>query len=80
MQITDVLPNPTIHHVFRIYLAVREDHMKRKKPWTQRADAYEAALLRRIERERNYDSTAYHAPASSSLLCLAGRMIDVLSA
>ena len=80
MQITTMLPNPTINQLVRVYCAARDENLRAMKPWTLRTAAYEAAMLRRLERERDADATAYWMPASPSLVCLVSRMIDVLEA
>jgi hypothetical protein len=80
MQITTMLPNPTIAELARVYNAARNENLLAMKPWTKRIELCEAAMLRRLERERDADSTAYHMPASPSLVCLVSRMIDVLGA
>lgn len=74
-----LLSNPTINQLARVYHAVRNERLNSRKPWTKRITAYEDAMLRRLERERDYDSTAYWMPASASLICLVSRLIDVLS-
>ena len=80
MKITAMLPNPTIAELARVYVAARNENLRSMKPWTKRIAAYEDATLRRLERERDADCTAYHTPASASLICLVSRMIDVLEA
>lgn len=80
MQITTMLPNPTINQLVRVYGAARDENLRAMKPWTLRIAAYEDAMLRRLERERDADSTAYWMPASAALICLVSRMIDVLNA
>jgi hypothetical protein len=76
----NLLPNPTINQLARVYAAARNENLRAMKPWTNRIAAYEDAMLRRLERERDADSTAYWMPASAALICLVSRMIDVLNA
>lgn len=76
----NLLPNPTINQLARVYAAARNENLRAMKPWTKRMELCEAAMLRRLERERDADSTAYWMPASASLICLVSRMIDVLNA
>lgn len=78
-MIQTMLPNPTINQLARVYQAARNERTNSHKPWTKRIAVYEDAMLRRLERERDYDSTAYWMPASASLICLVSRLIDVLS-